>query len=267
MAEVQKAVAEDPDALLHDEVESLAGQVLAALAQRSGQSGRSLDDTLLEAFCADILRGGGAAGAQALAGLRRQGVDLGTVLDGYIPAAARALGARWCEDELSFADVTIGTARLQAMLRELSAPWVIDGTAAADAPNVMIVVPADEHHTLGGMTAASQMRRMGLCVCLCLGLTEEEILKRVRDRDFDMIAISLCCRQKLDSVRRLVTRLRAAASRDDIPIVLGGFAVTGDEDVCALTGADFASTDPKEALRHCGLRMSAPGPAERATRG
>jgi methanogenic corrinoid protein MtbC1 len=266
MPDAQKAVNVEIDDGRHGEVESLASQVLAALAQRSGLSGASLDEAILTKFCADILQGGSAISAEAVADLRRQGVNIGAILDSYIPAAARELGARWCRDELSFADVTIGAARLQAILRELSAPWVIDAAIPGDAPNVMLVVPLEEYHTLGGMAAASQMRRMGLSVCLCLGLTEEEILQKVESREFDMIAISLCCNDKLESVRKLVSRLRGALSQG-IPIVIGGLVATAAEDVCALTGADFASTDPKEALRHCGVRIPATGQAERATRG
>lgn len=247
------------------EVESLAAQVLSALAQRAGSSGPAPDPAILAKFCADILRGHASLQSDPVSELRRQGVDDVTILDGYIPAAARELGECWCRDELSFADVTIGVARLQSILRELSTPWLADAVISADAPNVMLIVPLDEFHTLGGMTAASQLRRMGISVCLCLGQSEEEILQKVALRRFDMIAISVSCRQKLDAARRLVGDLRAHVG-DGVPVVIGGRVVDIADDVCALTGADHATVDTREALKLCGVRVPVPAADDRLAR-
>ncbi|MBN2906174.1 MAG: cobalamin B12-binding domain-containing protein [Rhodobacteraceae bacterium] len=266
MADNRRPLPAETDAVRHGEVESLATQVLSALAQRSGHSGQALDEAVLANFCANILRGGTAIRTDSVAELRRQGINVATVLDGYIPAAARELGDRWCRDELSFADVTIGVARLQAILRELGDPWIIDAMAAADVPNIMLIVPLEEFHTLGGMTAASQLRRMGLSVCLCLGQSEDEILQKVATRKFDMIAVSVSCGQRLSSARDLIERLRMALPRP-VPIVVGGLAVEGTEDLCTVTGADYATSDPKEALRLCGLKAPAQNAPERTARG
>lgn len=265
MRDSRKTMTTDQGHNRHGEVESLAAQVLSALAQRSGQSDPALDDVLLANFCADILKGGLSLQSDPVSTLRQQGVDVIAILDGYIPAAARELGERWCRDELSFADVTIGAARLQAILRDLSAPWVTDAMTPADAPNVMLIVPVEEFHTLGGLIATSQLRRMGVSVCLCLGLTEEEILQKVASRRFDMIAISVSCRQNLDAARRLVGQVRAVAGTG-VPIVIGGRVAEGDEDVCALTGADHATVDAREALRLCGVRTPVPAPHDRLAR-
>lgn len=259
MPDTHKHLEQEP--VRHGEVESLATQVLSALAQRAGHSGKTVDEGVLAHFCADILKTNSAGKPDAVADLRRQGIDPGAILDGYIPAAARELGDRWCRDELSFADVTIGTARLQAILRELSTPHATDTMTAPDAPSVMLIVPADEFHTLGGMAAASQMRRMGLSVCLCLGQSEDDILHKASSRQFDMISISVSCRSRLETVRHLVNRLRAAAPKGT-PVVIGGMILGNSEDVPALTGADFATSDVREALRLCGVAA----PAERAVK-
>lgn len=257
MADPQKPAVATRDQARHGEVESLATQVLSALALRSDPTGQSLDAGLLAGFCADILRGGPSIQTGSVADLLRQGVNVGAIIDGYIPAVARELGERWCRDELSFADVTIGTARLQAIVRELSAPRAADAISGGDAPNVMLIVPLDEYHTLGGQTAASQMRRLGLSVCLCLGQSDEEILQKVASRQFDLIAISVSCRQAFDAARRLVTGVRRHAPAG-VPILIGGRVIDCGEDVCALTGADVACSDPEEALRLCGIRTVEP---------
>ncbi|MBL3573816.1 cobalamin B12-binding domain-containing protein [Rhodovulum sulfidophilum] len=265
MAEPQKSIASraqaGPQTAQQGDVETLAAQVLSALAHRSGSGSASLDPVLLAEFCADVLGGDRSIGTRALATLRRRGIPPTAIIDGYIPAAARELGERWVRDDLSFADVTIGAARLQAMLRELGAANAADMLAASDAPNVMMIVPHDEYHTLGGMTAANQMRRMGASVCLALGQTEEEILQKAMPRQFDLVAISVSCRQKLDSARRLVAALRRVLG-DGVPVVIGGRVADGAEDICALTGADAVTTDAHEALRLCRIgALQAPGAA------
>ncbi|SIO50109.1 Methylmalonyl-CoA mutase, cobalamin-binding subunit [Rhodovulum sp. ES.010] len=264
MHDTRRTTAAGNEALRQDEVESLATQVLSALASRAGHAEHEIDGVVLENFCADILKGDTAIRTDSVADLRRQGIQIGTILDGYIPAAAREMGDRWCRDELSFADVTIGAARLQAILRELSAPWMTDASMPVDAPNVMVVVPLEEFHTLGGMTATSQLRRMGISVCLCLGQSEDEVLQKAAARRFDMIAVSVSCRQKLDSARKLVKSLRRAVE-GKVPIVVGGLVVDGAEDIRALTGADHATTDPVEALRLCGVAAPGPCAAQQAT--
>lgn len=265
MDDTHKSLANALDTAHHGEVESLATQVLSALAQRSGQSGQALDEVLLANFCADLLRPGTTIKTHTVADLRRQGVSVGAIVDGYIPAAAREMGERWCRDELSFADVTIGAARLQAMLRDLGASWTHSPDSNVDAPNVMLIVPLDEFHTLGGMTAATQMRRMGVSVCVCLGQGEDEIQQKVASRQFDMIAISACTRDRLDSIRKLVMAIRNSATQP-VPIVIGGLVVESGADICALTGADHACNEPAEALQLCGVAVPATGAPDRAGR-
>ncbi|WP_196774322.1 B12-binding domain-containing protein [Rhodovulum sp. MB263] len=265
MAEPQKSIAPraqaGPQTARHGDVETLAAQVLSALAHRSGSGDAALDPALLAEFCADLLGGDRSIGTRSLATLRRRGTPPTAIIDGYIPAAARELGERWLSDDLSFADVTIGAARLQAMLRELGAANAADMLAASDAPNVLMIVPHEEYHTLGGMTAANQMRRMGASVCLALGQTEEEILQKAMARKFDLVAISVSCRQKLDSARRLVSALHRVLG-NEVPVVIGGRVADGADDICALTGADAVTSDAHEALRLCRTgALRAPGAA------
>ncbi|TCP59946.1 methanogenic corrinoid protein MtbC1 [Rhodovulum bhavnagarense] len=266
MADQHRRLAAENAPAHHDEVESLASQVLSALAHRSGLCAQTVDEDVLSHFCADLLRGGKSIRTDSVSDLRRRGLNAGTILECYIPAAARELGERWSRDELSFADVTIGTARLQAMLREMGEPWGVDCMQGRETPNIMLIVPIEEFHTLGGMTAASQLRRLGLSVCLCVGQTEEEILQKVATRQFDMIALSLSCRQKIIGARALIDNMRKVAP-GPVPIVIGGRVVDGTQDLCALTGADHATSDPKEALRLCGLQAPVQTAPDGAVRG
>lgn len=179
------------------------------------------------------------------------GYSADDVIGAFIPDAARRMGQSWCDDGLGFAEVTIGSARLQRALRSVS------GTRAPrnTGHTVLVIVPEDEHHTLGAMVAAEQMRRTGVSVRLCLGERRARLAQYVADVQYDAIFISLADPERLEDATRVVNLLRRSAS-NAAPIVVGGALSGREEEVRASIGADFAATDPFEGLRSCGLRTS-----------
>ena len=72
------------------------------------------------------------------------------------------MGERWFANTLSFADVTIGAARLQETVRALDQRRSMDARAYGD--RILLVVPHTEHHTLGVFVASQQFRRRGVDV-------------------------------------------------------------------------------------------------------
>ncbi|PTN02291.1 B12 binding protein [Rhodovulum imhoffii] len=236
-------------------VESLVSQVLSALASKTHLSGQRVEAELLTAFCAALLRPGGNLKTPALEVLRGHGVSAAAVMDGYAPAAARVLGDRWAQDDLGFAEVTLAAARLQALLHDAGRLWSENGPVSPDAPNILIVVPVNEFHTLGGIAAASQFRRLGLSVSLCLGQDEEEILQKIGQRRFDMVAISASGATPVPVLCALVRSLRGACAAA-VPVVIGGPILEQVRDARAVTGADFATSDPREAVRLCGMKAA-----------
>jgi MerR family transcriptional regulator, light-induced transcriptional regulator len=175
-----------------------------------------------------------------------------TLVDCHIPAAARLLGEDWCGDNRSFVEVTIGSSRLQSLVRELSVHWHADRVRYSGSPVIALVVQNDEFHTLGAMVAASQFRRLGVSVQLILGRTDCAVAEALDRTAVDMIAISSSSPNRLDPVRNLikVIRLRVAPLP---PIVVGGAQIEDVNRTRAYTGADFCTSDPLEALRACAL--------------
>lgn len=186
------------------------------------------------------------------------------IVDFYIPEAARRLGDAWCTDGVSFAEVTIGVARLQGVLRDIASEWIDDRSFDGDAPGVMIVVADNDFHTLGSMILSTQLRRMGISVKMVVGQCESDLLATVADGHFDAILISAALGERLAPLKKLVEKIRAASVRPT-PVVIGGSAVGRTDDIKTKTSADHATTDPREALRLCGLKISAPGARRRAT--
>jgi len=203
------------------------------------------------ALSADRLAGSEAVQKALSVGIRR--VDLA---DHYIPAISRRMGDQWCSDELGFANVTIGTSRLQAMLRELGPDWSGDEVADPSAPVVMLVVLPDVYHTLGAMVLAGQLRRKGISVRLMLGARAREIVNKLQKSTCNAIFISSSRGERLESLRRIVDGIKTAISHPP-PIAIGGtiLEIEQPNELVALTGADHATSNLDEAVNLCGLTV------------
>lgn len=238
-------------------VKALASQAVTALAARraerqSDMSRNSLQD-LIDAVLAPDL----GAVNRVIARMQRSGISNEEIMGTLIPDAARRLGEGWLDDTLGFAEVTIGSARLQRGLHGLTAKPDVD----PGAPMVLVIVPEDEHHTLGALVMAEQLRRAGVSVTLCIGEQSQVAVEKVATGRYRAILISVAALEKLSAVRQLVDDLRRASTKK-VPIVVGGAIGHIGSEVTGSTGADYAENDPYRALRLCGLTVSATGDIE-----
>lgn len=176
--------------------------------------------------------------------------------DFYIPAIARDLGDLWCVDQLGFASVTIGVSRLQAMMRELDPNWSSNKSVAAVEASILLVVLQDVYHTLGAIVLSSQLRRKGYSVKLLLGGKAQDVAKRIINTKYDCVFMSCSSGESLESVRRVVDAVKSTTNNPP-PVVVGGsiLEVETVTDITTLTGADYATRIPAEALRFCGLQQ------------
>lgn len=182
---------------------------------------------------------------------RRQISDA-DLADIYIPTIARHLGDMWCEDMLGFAQVTIGTARLQAMLRLLGPEWSADQTAQADGPLILLISPPNDQHTLGAILLAGQLRRRGYSVRLALHPTRDQLGALLRHLSFDAVFISASQSESLEKLRKLVDFLKTS-EEVPLPIAVGGGILETKKDVAFLLGIEIATESIDEAIEKCGL--------------
>ena len=235
-------------------VKTLASQALSEVMGRTQSSDQSLNEAYIVEIAAALRAFDPEVRRALLERMRRAGVSAESICDIYIPEVARRLGDAWCVDEVSFADVTIQSARLQSMLRDLELSWRYETTFDPNAPSVLMIVRRDEYHTLGAMVASSHLRRKGVYVRLSMGQSLDEIGDLVRNSAFDCVMISSSACEKLESVRKLVKTIRTNVD-GNLPIVVGGSAVSNEKDTKNLTGADHVTSDPEEALRLCRLKI------------
>ncbi|WP_166486046.1 cobalamin B12-binding domain-containing protein [Jannaschia sp. CCS1] len=164
------------------------------------------------------------------------GSDLGVrdlCLDHLAPAA-RVLGAFWERDQLQFADVSLATARIQAIVRTMPTTPVRAATGRDDR-TLFAAVPG-ETHTLGVVMAADHFRRLGWDVSLLIGMDHSDICRRARTDDCNVIGLSCAGRHAVPALSRLIQEIRHL--RPDMGIVLAGHIVTDREAVDALPQLD-----------------------------
>lgn len=245
-------------------VTGLASRALAELAARRGSRRSLMSERLAEEFVAAALAVDEGRLRSALETMLNAGVPEHEIVDLYIPETARRLGDAWCDDGLGFAEVTIATAWLQRFVRELT-PAPREALAAGEAEtSFLIVVRASENHTLGAMIAASQLRRAGASVRLILDSPDHVVLRAVSEGQYSAILISAGCREKIADFRNFVTELRKAAPQPSL-IGLGGAVGQFGEDARQMSGVDFVSTDAREIIRLCGLKISTRGATRRGS--
>ena len=235
---------------------ALASRALSVVASRGGRGTRPLREGFVFEMQNVALSFERRSFAPVLGRMTEAGIGPEEIADRYVPALARRLGDLWCEDEMSFAEVTIGTARLMGLLRDLGPEWRADVTLDGDAGAVLLLVAHDVHHTLGATVLAGQLRRRGLSVRSGIGLRPEEVGRLLVQARFDAVFVSSSRGENLETLRKLVDCVRKAASPVP-PIVLGGTILDVHDlaDLKALVGADLVTCDSDEALEICGLTI------------
>jgi MerR family transcriptional regulator, light-induced transcriptional regulator len=243
-----------------DSVIELASRALSILSSRNSRDDVTLQPSLVLALHDAAVNLDTDSFQPALAALRDAQITNQQIADHYLPAVARKLGEEWCDDEKSFAEVTIGVARLQRLLLDLGPEWRADIVANLDAPTVLVLTGPSADHTFGARILVGQLRRRGLAVKLAVGLRPHQIKALLANAHFDGVMISASPAEAVGPLRSLVEAIRASGHWVP-PIVLGGSICATLTDLGHLTGVDYVTSDVDEAIRLCGLNVHRLGPA------
>ncbi len=225
--------------------------ILATKQRSSSGSPRALEPLVLELYRA-VSDLDPARAPAVVDRILDAGIPAEEIADLYIPAVARRLGDAWCTDQMDFAKVSIGSARLQGLLRHLGPNWCAGDTPPrAHAPTCLLIVPQAAQHTLGATIVAGQMRRQGIVVTLEIGTSLQDLSYIMSQDPVDAVFVSASSRESLEMIRTIVKNARKFLG--DVPVVVGGNVVSLDVDVAELTGADLVTQDVAEAMAFCAL--------------
>lgn len=226
-------------AILSSEKEHRAGQQAAALdfAPQLYDAALSSDQHLLRQTVKDI---------HAL------GVSNHEIKTILVPAIAQKLGENWLGDIVTFGDVTVGCARLQAVVRHVETrkhAARIHPANRITPRNCLVVVPQGQQHTLGAVVLTDQLRTAGANATLALGVDAATAARMAVSQTFDAVLVSAPAGADIANLKTLVQNLRSNSAC--AKIFLGGGIAANRSDLAIATGSDYVSTDMREVLAVC----------------
>lgn len=241
-----------------DELTPLARTVVSRLVASPPLVQRPVDADLVDALARAALARDPAALSRMMPALRQMRIGDIDLIDRYLPAVARTLGCGWAEDRLGFASVTIGMARLQGLLRQVSSelPVQVTSDAAVDMPTVLMVLPETEQHSFGLQVLGGQMRRQGFLLQIVLGQGPDRIADLVRQRSYDMAFVSVGGDAQVACAAAVVKALKTG-SGGRLAVAVGGAQLDRCVDLHLAVGADIATCDPARALAFARTRALA----------
>lgn len=208
-------------------------------------------DAALASFCAQVVKPGIRAGV--LREFMRRELppdqpDIVPVL--FIEAVARLLGRKWVDDDCDFIDVTIGTARLQEIIRLLSSEFRSRHTRTW-SPFVALVTPFGEQHTLAPHILGLLFDSMGWSNQILEGQELPGADFRAAIKRADMVCIGWSNQRLKQQFEDIVTTVRAVCPGSRTPIVAGGFAALESVDFLVGLGIDCICDSVYSASRIC----------------
>jgi methanogenic corrinoid protein MtbC1 len=169
------------------------------------------------------------------------GVPLDAIyLDLLAPAACR-LGELWCDDTLSFADVTIGQVALQRLMRAFSGIFLRDCPSPHPRRRILLTPMLGEQHGFGHAMAADFFRRAGWQVAAEPMELPATLLAAVRESRFEIVGLSLATSTRLRELAALIRAVRAAARNKLLVILVGGALFDARPALALQVGADAAA--------------------------
>jgi len=235
------------------QVSDLANRVISVLRERTIAERALLCDSIIDRLLTAISDPRGFDAEAALDMLRAAHLADKDIINCYIPEAARHLGCRWDQSEMSFAQVTTASARLQDMVRVLSSECSERAArrSSADQLGILLVICENDTHTLGCATIAASLRHDGHSVRLIMSASQLDFRKALRQDWYDLIMFSCGRLQALETVAHFVKHARTSM-RIVPPLILGGLVLKQSVDAKELTGVDLATNDLQLALKLCG---------------
>ena len=229
-------------------VSALASAVISSLNDRSEVAMQSIRAGVVRKLVKATLRDGAFNAEMLLRDLQDQRVVPDQIVDIYIPAAARELGVMWCDDAIGFAKVTIAAARLQGLLTVLAPPWSARTSDTGDTANILLILQANDTHTLGPHVATAQLRRLGASVRLLFGPDSQTVTQLLNEEHYDLVMFSCSRTDSLATIAKMVKRIKTELSAIP-PIVLGGLVLNLTDRVKDKTGVDMVTDDVKVAFK------------------
>jgi methanogenic corrinoid protein MtbC1 len=226
--------------------ENLAREVLRRIAQSAAEDvARAPGHGKIIELCYALIDDDDQAGARFIRDIRRRGTSVESIYLDYLAAAATMLGTWWEEDRASFAEVTVGTSRMYAIMRTLQRD--LPTVSLKPGKSAIFATVPGEDHVLGVRMAADLFRKDGWDIDLKIGKTHDELVVEIGSASAVVIGLSASSKRVLESLSRLILALRI--QNPSISIFVSGKVVEEHEETVGLLDVDGIASDYYSAKR------------------
>lgn len=223
-----------------------ARHVLGEVSQRPGQSKTARRDAYA-VWLTDMVASFQPFDEDAvLEALDRARLNTDDLILHCVPVAANLLGQRWMCNELGFAQVTVGSARLFGLCHSRTEDWQVDSKPETGL-SILLATIEVEDHMIGTAVLAYRLRRAGHSVRIKTRASAKDLLELLDVGNFDGLLLSCAQIRSLENIGEAVKELKTRGCVQ-VPIVLGGAVLHETDGIKEKTGVTLATNDMNAAL-------------------
>jgi len=163
--------------------------------------------------------------------------------------AAVMFGQRWTDDDLSFTEVTLGMAMLHSVLHRFSQRLQEEIEPAVSGATIMIAPYPGENHLFGASIVEEFMRADGWDVGVVMAESGAALVRKVRERHYDIVGLSLAHASQLAAMRQLIVSIRANSLNKRLAVIIGGPLVQVEPKLVSGLPVEGIATDARQGLK------------------
>lgn len=165
----------------------------------------------------------------------------------FIPEVAEDLGNSWKKDELSFAEVSLATSRLQKLIKVFEKKYLGPLFLETNSPEILLILPKTETHSLAPIIASGILKKSGFNPFLAIGYTNDELIELIKNRNFKIIGFSISDSKNIEECVKIGKMIQSETNKR-IPLVLGGQGIKNIELESEKEIFSLITHNPKELL-------------------
>lgn len=234
-----------------DLVANLAREVIRRVVSKGSAVEASVENLSrenLEQLALALIDVDDHAAPEFIRGLRSEGKSPETIYLVHLAAAARVLGEWWEEDRTSFAQVTLATGRIFAIMRSMR--HLFEPTELIQGKAALFASVPGEDHTLGVRMAADLFRKDGWDISLKTGLDHDALVAEIEQTPARILGLSFSGDHSIEALSRLIIAVRICAPH--VAIFISGQNVEKDMALLKLMDVEGFSSGIEDAKERLG---------------
>jgi methanogenic corrinoid protein MtbC1 len=213
------------------------------------QRGDVLDDKEIDRITKLLLSTEEGAFELAITVLKTHGVSINYIVLDLIPTIARRLGKQWEDDTLSFAEVSIGTNKLERVIHKLDYLFQVTQLEKRGNHSILITTFPESQHSLGTLILSNYFIHSGWRVYRPENNSLKSISKELETNSRDAIAISISCDEQLQQLPNIISTLREKSQNPKIMVLIGGPLYNKAPAKFSHIQADITAFTPEESVQ------------------